>query len=71
MTLPPTASGQVDAALRAVTEAAQTAQDTSDLEAAKRALNAVWWAVHDATETLNRAERETRFQPTFNVEKAA
>lgn len=71
MTLPPTASGQVEAALREVTAKALEAQETPDLISARRALNDVWHAVHAAAETLNRAEREARNAALAKLERTA
>jgi hypothetical protein len=41
------------------------------LAAAKRALNAAWFAIHDATTAINEAEQATRREALQNVERAA
>jgi hypothetical protein len=60
MNLSRAANTRIRAAVHAVATRAHEAEMAPDLDAMKRALNEVWHAVHDARETINQAERETR-----------
>jgi hypothetical protein len=55
----------------AVVDFAKAAHTETDLAAAKRALNAAWFAIHDAQTAINEAERETRAEALQHVEGAA
>jgi predicted ATP-grasp superfamily ATP-dependent carboligase len=71
MTLTDERRAHVKRRLDAVVSLAETARDEGDLAAAKRALNAAWFAIHDATTAINEAEQATRREALQNVERAA
>jgi hypothetical protein len=58
-------------ALNRVVELAESARDATCLDEAKRQLNAVWFAVHHAAETINDLDRETRREALNNIGEAA
>lgn len=71
MTLPDAHAILVAEALDAVVAHAAKAKCARDTDGAKRELNAVWFAVHRATETINTAESEARRQALAHVEGPA
>jgi hypothetical protein len=71
LTLSHDRSDTASAAIREVCRKAQEASLAPDTEAAKRALNAVWQAVHKAQDTINTVERETRRDALANLERVA
>ena len=71
MNLSPERQEAIAATLAALVECAERARDASDTEAAKRALNNVWYAAHHATETIIEAERATRREALDKLEAAA
>jgi hypothetical protein len=60
MKAPEQYAAQVRDTLSALLAAALEACDATDTEEARKRLNAVWFAVHEAQEAINTAERETR-----------
>lgn len=61
----------VTASLDAVVKQASDARNASDLDAMRKALNAVWFATHQAQEAVTAAERETRREALAQLEPAA
>lgn len=60
MLMHPETETAVRIALDAVVAAAGRAQRAPDLAATKEALNRVWFAVHEAQQAIDDADRETR-----------
>lgn len=60
MTLAPELEAHIKAALQRLAEAAQAPLTAKDTAAARKAVNAVWYAVHDASAAITKAEEETR-----------
>lgn len=60
MKLPRATEGLIRDALKEVTVRALVAEQCPDLDATRKALREVWWAVHHATELVNTTEREIR-----------
>jgi hypothetical protein len=54
-----------------LSEHVQAAQDAPDTRAARQALNECWWAIHDAQDRLNRAERAAYDAAFAKLESAA
>lgn len=71
MTLSDARQQTVNDALRRIRSEADAACAASDLDAAKAALNRVWFAVHDAHDTLTEAERETRREALARIGEPA
>lgn len=71
MNLSPERQEAIAATLAALVECAERARDASDTEAAKRALNNVWYAAHHATETIIEAEKATRREALDGLEQVA
>lgn len=71
MTLTEDRQKAIREALDALVSCAEQARDATDTEAAKRALNTAWYAVHRATETIIDAEKATRREALDNLEAAA
>lgn len=71
MTLTPEDQALVNEALDAVISVATEARQADDLEAAKLALNRLWFTTHKAYETLRDAEDRTRRAALSTLEHAA
>jgi hypothetical protein len=73
VTLDPATEANLADALAAVQKAADEARKAPDLDAMKRTLNRVWFAVHDAQATITQAEAQTRKAAleTVNLRSAA
>lgn len=66
-----TKQGNVEQALVQVMDLATAARNAPDLDAAKKALNEVWFAVHIAQEALIDADKATREAALQAMERAA
>lgn len=71
MKLSPDRSDVVSAALREVCNRAADATRADNTDDARKRLNLVYWALHEATSQLNEAERLTRAEALQSVERAA
>ena len=60
LALSPDRSDAVSKAIREIGRKVHEATLASDTAAARKALNEIWWAVHEAAERLNEAEAATR-----------
>lgn len=69
--LSPDRSDQISKAMRRIAATVQDAINAPDTEAARKALNAVWNATHDAQQLINDAEREARTAALAKLENAA
>jgi hypothetical protein len=69
--LSPDRSDAVSAAIREIARKVQDATLAPDTDAARRALNEVWFATHRAAELINEAERATRAEALQRLENAA
>jgi hypothetical protein len=65
--LSPERADAVAKAIRAVTHKAHQAEQATDTVAARKAMNEVWFAVHDAQQLLNDAEKATRDEALAKV----
>lgn len=71
MKLSPDRTDAVSAAIRAILRKVQDATLAPDLDAARKALNEVWFATHEAQQLINEAERATRAEALAALENAA
>lgn len=69
--LSPDRTDAISAAIREIGRRVHLATLASDTEAARKALNEVWFATHDAQALINAAERATRDEALNRLETAA
>lgn len=71
MKLSPDRTDAVSRAIREIGRCVHDATNAPDTEAARKALNAVWFATHKAQELLNDVERATRDEALRQLEERA
>lgn len=71
MKLSPDREDAVSKAFRDLCNKAADVTRADNTEDARKRLNLVWWALHEATDKLNEAERDTRTEALRNIGEAA
>jgi len=69
--LSPDRSAAVSAAIRRISRKAHDAELADNTATARKALNELWWAVHDAQTALNDAEKATRDEALAELRRIA